>query len=151
MKYFFKSLLPGIALLFSLVLFSACSSSGPSDPRGTVIAFFGAMEKDDQAALAHLLDLAEFMKNTQADYALQSDEPRVFTSPVDILKDLTGEGLTKTRWFAMQRIVNRSEINGQSATVEVSFVDKGSSTQFMTKFGLHIVDERWKIYTFKAI
>ncbi len=108
------------------------------------------MEKDDQPALAHLLDLAELMKNTQTDYALQSDEPRVFTSPVDILKDLTGDGLTKTRWFSLQRIVNRVEINGATATVEVSFVDKNSSTQYLTKFGLHIMNDKWKIYTFKA-
>ncbi len=129
---------------------SACSGSAPTDPRETVIAFFGAMEKDDQAALAHLLDLAELMKNTESDYALQSDEPRVFNSPMDILEDLTGKGLTKTRWFSMQRIVNRAEISGSSATVEVSFVDKNSSTQYLTKFGLHILNDKWKIYTFKA-
>ena len=150
MKYFFKSKIPGIALLFSVAFLSACGGSGPTDPRETVIAFFGAMEKNDQAALAHLLDLAKLMKNTESDYALQSNEKRVFTSPVEILEDLTGEGLTKRRWFSLQRIVNRSEINGSMATVEVSFVDQNSSTQYLTKFGLHIVNDKWKIYTFKA-
>lgn len=138
-----------ICLVTSLMI-SACGGSGPTDPRETVISFFGAMEKNDQAALAHLLDLAELMKNTENDYALQSDEKRVFTSPIQILEDLTGNGLTKTRWFSMQRIVNRSEINGSSATVEVSFVDKQTSTQYLTKFGLHIINDKWKIYTFKA-
>ncbi len=150
MKHF-KNSFKQYALLFcTALLFSACGGSGPSDPRETVIVFFGAMEKDDQAALAHLLDLAELMKNTQKDYALNSDEPRQFTSPVEILEDLTGNGLTKQRWFSMQRIVNRSEISGDQATVEVTFADKSSDKNYLTKFGLHIVDGKWKIYTFKA-
>lgn len=150
MKYLIEPVRRSVALVIATMFLSACSGSAPTDPRETVIAFFGAMEKDDQAALAHLLDLAELMKNTESDYALQSDEPRVFNSPMDILEDLTGKGLTKTRWFSMQRIVNRAEISGSSATVEVSFVDKNSSTQYLTKFGLHILNDKWKIYTFKA-
>jgi hypothetical protein len=128
-----------IALLFTLSIMN-CGSSSPTDPRETVIAFFGAMEKNDQAALAHLLDLAELMKNTQIDYALQTDEPRVFTSPVQILEDLTGTGETKTRWFSLQRIVNKAEVAGPTATVEVTFIDQKTSNSYLTKFGLHIVN-----------
>jgi len=51
--------------------------------------------KDDKAALAHLLDLGELMSILNDDYALQTDEPRHFTSPEQILDDLTGEGQTK--------------------------------------------------------
>ena len=151
MKNLVKTLTQVLSVLVLMTYLTGCGgSSAPTDPRETVIAFFGAMEKNDEAALAHLLDLAELMKSKDKDYALQSDEPRVFTSPVDILKDLTGEGLTKRRWFSLQRIVNRAEINGESATVEVSFIDQQSSTQYLTKFGLHIVNDRWQIYTFKA-
>lgn len=151
MKPMLKSLTLVTAFVVMVACLSACSGSAPTDPRETVIAFFGAMEKNDEAALAHLLDLAELMRHTETDYALQTDQPRVFTSPVDILKDLTGEGETKTRWFSMQRIINRSEIYGQTATVEVSFVDPRSSTQYLTKFGLHFENDRWQIYTFKAV
>lgn len=147
-RNFFKLIL---GLFLTSAIFSACGGgSSPTDPRETVIVFFGAMEKDDQAAIAHLLDLAELMKNTDSDYALQTNENRVFNSPVEILEDLTGNGLTKKRWFSMQRIVNRAEINGTNATVEVSFVDKESSRGYLTKFGLHSVNGQWKIYTFKV-
>ena len=150
MKHFKNSFRLFTVLFCSAILYSGCGGSGPTDPRETVITFFGAMEKDDQAALAHLLDLAALMKNTQSDYALQSDEPRQFTSPVEILEDLTGNGLTKQRWFSMQRIVNRAEINGDQATVEVSFADKSSDKIYLTKFGLHIAEGKWKIYSFKV-
>jgi len=112
---------------------------------------FGAMEKNDRATLAHLLDLAELMGNINEDYALKNDKPRVFTSPEQILDDLTGDGVTKKRWFSLQRIVNKAEIDGETATVEVTFIDKDQSKGYRTKFGLHKVHDRWKIYSFKTI
>ncbi|RME22591.1 MAG: hypothetical protein D6800_10845 [Candidatus Zixiibacteriota bacterium] len=130
--------------------FVGCGDTTQSDPRQTVIAMFGAMEKNDQARLAHLLDLKELMTNTENDYALNSDEPRVFTNPQQILEDLTNDGLTKTRWFSYQRIVNKAEVMGDVATVGVTFVDKEKSKGFITKFGLHKVNGKWKIYSFKT-
>ncbi len=139
-----------LVLLLAMLIISGCTSSGPSDPRGTVIAMFGAMEKNDRAALAHLLDLGALMNNVNEDYALQTDSPRVITNPQQILDDLTDDGLTKRRWFAMQRIVNKAEVTGETATVQVTFVDKGSSTGYMTRFGLHVANGKWKIYSFKT-
>ena len=139
-----------LVLLLAMLIISGCTSSGPSDPRGTVIAMFGAMEKNDRAALAHLLDLGALMNNVNEDYALQTDSPRVITNPQQILDDLTDDGLTKRRWFAMQRIVNKAEVTGETATVQVTCVDKGSSTGYMTRFGLHVANGKWKIYSFKT-
>ncbi|HUV31886.1 MAG TPA: hypothetical protein VMY05_12470 [Acidobacteriota bacterium] len=144
----------GAALLLALLIFvlaSACSTSDTDDPRQVVIALFGAMEKNDQAALAHLLDLAELMKSTGGDYALQGGEPRVFTNPQQILDDLTNDGETKRRWFSLQRIVNTAEVIGESATVEVTFVDKDSSRGYRTKFGLTRTNGKWRIYSFNTM
>ena len=91
------------------------------------------------------------MRNYSEDYALQTDSPRVFTNPQDILEDLTGEGKTKRRWFSLQRIINRVAVEGETATVEVTFVDKQHSRGYRTTFGLHIVNGKWKIYSFKTV
>ena len=145
-----------LALIFSLILsgiiiiISGCSSSDTPDPKKTVISLFGAMEKNDQAALTYLLDLPELMKSINEDYALQTEKPRVFTSPEQILDDLTGDGLTKKRWFSLQRIINKSNITGETATVEVTFVDKEKSGAYLTKFGLRLVNGTWKIFSFKT-
>lgn len=139
-----------MACVISALAVSGCGKSAPPDPRSAVIAMFGAMEKDDQAALAHLLDLAELMRSTN-DYSLQTNKPRLFTNPKQILDDMTGNGETKRRWFSMQRIVSTSEVTGESATVDVTFVDKTTSIGYLTKFGLHIVNRKWKIYSFKTI
>ncbi len=137
----------------AILSLASCAGKGSdsSDPKEVVIAVFGAMEKDDKASLAHLLDLAELMKNTNQDYALTTDQPRTFTNPQQVLDDLTGEGLTKQRWFAMQRIVNKSEVLGETATVEVTFVDKKASKGYRTLFGLHRVNDKWRVYSFKTV
>lgn len=111
---------------------------------------FGAMERNDKSALAYLLDLPELMKTVNEDYALQFDEPRSFFSPQEILDDLTDDGLTKKRWFSYQRIINDVEIMGETATVEVTFNDKKNSKAYLTKFGVHQVNGKWKIYSFKV-
>ncbi len=140
-----------VSLLALLTAGCSSDSEGPS-PKETVIALFGAMEKDDQPALIYLLDLPELMKNLNEDYALQTDSPRVFTSPEQVLEDLTGEGETKKIWFSLQRIINKEYLaSEENATVDVTFVDKERSRGYMTRFGLHKVNGKWKIYSFKTV
>jgi len=140
-----------VVALAAAALLGACSGVDMADPRQVVIGMFGAMEKDDKAALTHYLDLAELMKNTQQDYALSGDNARVFTSPEDVLNDLTGDGETKRTWFGLQRIVNTAQVQGDHATVEVTFVDKPNSHGYITRFGLHKIQGEWRIYSFKTV
>lgn len=141
-----------ILCLLAIMIVGACgSASAPNTPKQTVIAFFGAMERDDKAALVKLLDIVELMKITNQDYSLSRDSARVFTTPEDILSDLTGEGKTKQRWFSMQRIINEARLVGEdNATVEVTFVDKEASKGYLTEFGLHKLNGTWKIYSFQT-
>ncbi len=138
------------ACLAALMLLAACSGSSSSNPRKVVLQLFGAMEKNDQSAVAHTLDLPALMESTQEDYAFQSDSPRVWTNPKDILDDLTDDGKTKKEWFSYQRVVGDAEVMGDHATVDVTFINKAASKGYRTKFGLHKVDGKWKIYTFKT-
>lgn len=140
-------------LLIAIMLGLMACSGGPSasDPKEVVIHLFGFMERNDRAGIAHLLDLPALMSNRDDDYALQKKEPRVFYNPEDILDDLTGDGETKRVWFSMQRVIGNTEISGDTAFVEVSFIDKAKDIQYYNKFGLHRVNDRWKIYTFRAL
>ena len=147
-----RQLLVVLILGMVVMAIAGCSEDGPPGPKKTVISVFGAMDKNDQAALTYHLDLPELMKSLNEDYALQTDSPRVIYDPQEILYDLTGDGQTKRVWFRLQRIVGDAEITGEStATVEVTFVDKAASKGYLTHFGLHIVNGRWKVYSFKTI
>ncbi|HOP06442.1 MAG TPA: hypothetical protein PLF13_04035 [candidate division Zixibacteria bacterium] len=142
-----------IAVIILAVLALGCGGEqGPPDPKKTVIKLFGAMEKDDKAALTYVLDLPELMKSFNADYALDTENPRVFHNPEEILDDLTGDGQTKTTWFKYQRIINQANIMGEeTASVDVTFVDKAQSRGYRARFGLHLVNGKWKIYSFNTI
>lgn len=146
-----KTFVISVFSILAIMILASCSGDdSQTDPKKTVISMFGAMEKDDKAKLAHILDLPELMNNIQDDYALQTNEPRVFYSPEEILEDLTGEGETKKRWFSLQRIVSHVHLDGDDAAVEVTFVDKEKSIGYLTKFGLHKKNDRWLIYSFKT-
>lgn len=142
----------GIAALLVLAMFAGCDqSASPDSPKQAVIAMFGAMQDGDKAALAHLLDLGELARNTQSDYALATDSPRVWTSPEAILNDLT-QGETKERWFSMQRIVNDTKmLSDDNALVEVTFHDKTTNKAYLTHFGVHKMNDKWRIYSFKVL
>ena len=149
-----RRLLPIILLFISnllLLILLSCSNSGTRSPKETVIRLFGAMERDEKAAILNLVDISALMEISGEDYSLKSDTPRTFHNPEDILNDLTGDGLTKTRWFSLQRIIGKVEIVGDTAFVEVSFIDKEKSKQYYNKFGLHKKDNNWKIYNFRTI
>jgi hypothetical protein len=143
----------GLMLMVLLVIIIAgCGEDGPPDPKRTVISLFGAMEKNDQAQLAYLLDLPELMTTLNDDYALQSDSPRVITTPQEILDDLTHEGKTKTTWFKLQRVIGNTDLTSETtAEVEVTFVDKAKSKGYLTRFGLRFDNGRWKIYSFAMV
>ena len=135
-----------------LGLVSGCSEDPKEAPKKTVIALFGAMEKNDPAALPYLLDLEELMLSMNEDYALQTDSPRVFTSPEEILEDLTGDGRTKQIWFSLQRIISETRLlDSTTASVDVTFVDKERSRGYRTRFGLHLINGKWKIYSFQTL
>ena len=143
-------LFPVAVGLFSL-LFLACSGSDAGDPKDVVIQLFGAMERNEKAAIVRLVDIPALMEISGEDYALQMENPRIFHSPEDILNDLTDDGLTKMRWFSMQRVIGRTEVLGDTAYVEVSFIDKDKSKQYYNKFGLHKKEAGWKIFSFRTI
>jgi hypothetical protein len=146
-----KSTIIVSALLVSLILIAGCSSVNNDSPKDVVIKLFGAMERNDAAAIVHLIDLRSLMSISGEDYALQMPVPRVFHNPEDILRDMTDTGLTKTRWFSMQRVIGGTEIVGDTAFVEVSFIDKKINLQYYNKFGLHKRDGVWRIFSFKTI
>lgn len=141
-----------VCLVFLAIMLVQCGSAPKGKtPKEAVIMLFGAMERDDRAAVAHLIDIPSLMGKSEDDYALTTDSPRTFYNPEDLLDDLTGDGKTKTRWFSHQRVIGNTEVYGDSARVEVSFINKKAGVQYYSKFGLIKRNDVWKIYSFKAI
>jgi len=142
------------ALFFvpALLLAVAGCGSGPntdSDPQKVVVKMFRAIENNDRNSLAHYLDFPELMKGTDMDYAL-SDTVRTFHNPEDILDDLLEGGYTHSRWTDLKKVINKSWQTGDSALVEVSFMDTEKGKTYYTKFGLRRINDVWKVYSFNV-
>lgn len=138
------------SVIISAGLFLGCSQEAARGPKQVVIKLFGAMERNEKAAVANALDLVALLKIRDRDYALNLDSLREMRTPTAILDDLTGEGKTKLVWFSLQRVVGAEEIIGDTAYVEVSFVNKETGMQYYNKFGLHKIGEIWRIYSFRT-
>jgi hypothetical protein len=141
-------------ILFFIIM-SLTAGCGPKidkdpDPRNIVIHMFEAMARNDRVALAHYLDLPSLLKPTGTDYALQMDSARSFVNPEAVLDDLTKGGLTHTRWSAMQKVVGEAAQSGDTAYIEVSFLDNSTGTQYYNHFGLRRVGDIWRIFSFSV-
>ena len=140
-----------ICLLLLALAISGCDTKLEPSPRQHVIKFFGSMERNDRPAIINSLDLVALMEVTEYDYALKLETPRVMQSPISIVEDLTDEGKTKQVWFRMKRVVGDEEILGDTAFVEVSFLDDSKGVQYYNKFGLHKIGEGWRIFSFRTL
>jgi hypothetical protein len=46
-------------------------------------------------------------------------------------------------------VIGKSEVIGDSATVEVTYIDKTNGIKDYTRMGLYFKDGKWKIYDLK--
>lgn len=139
------------AVISILILTAVAGCSGKyaeSDPQQVVVRMLRGMENNDREAIAHYLDFPAFLNLRDRDYALQMDSVRTFSNPEQILDDLTKGGFTYTRWMKMQRVVGALELHGDTAYVEVSFIDKEASRQYYNKWGVRRIKNGWKIFSF---
>jgi hypothetical protein len=134
-------------LVLALIFASQCSRS-PS-PRVVVMDFLEAVNKADTAAIEKYLDLDRF-----ADEKLKElpDSQRAAVFP-EMREQLFGNflenGGTRLKWQGKMIVVNREEIEGDEALVEVTFVDQKTGRTEYTKASLYKKEDRWWIYHIK--
>ncbi|MFQ6032583.1 MAG: hypothetical protein ACE5K2_06645, partial [Candidatus Zixiibacteriota bacterium] len=67
----------------------------------------------------------------------------------ELRSNLLGTGATRLKWQNKMIVVNKEEIKGDEALVEVTFVDQKTGLTLYTKTKLYKKDKVWKIYYFK--
>ena len=128
-------------------------SSGPPAPNKVVIEF---LEKDmansDTTAILAKLDVSALVQERKNEFMEAGDSLRGQRYTGDSLTaDLVAGGELNNRWLALQIIVSRVTQKGDSALVEVSFIDAKSDVQYYNKMGLRKIPPGWKIYSFKTL
>jgi hypothetical protein len=137
-----------VLCLFLLLLFANYCSKNPS-PRVVVMNFIEAVNKADTASLGLYLDLDKFTEEKLSELP-DSQKAAVFASVKEQLwQNFLGSGATRLRWQNKMIVVNKEEIEGDQALVEVTFVDQKTGITEYTKTKLYQKDDRWWIYSIK--
>ena len=137
--------------LFFLVplLFFAYHCSKTPSPRVVVMDFMEAVNKADTATIEKYLDLDRFTHEKLKEMP-DSQKAEVFSKVKEqLLSNFLGSGATRLRWQNKMIVVNKEDIQGDQALVEVTFVDQKTGITEYTKARLYKKDDRWWIYFIK--
>jgi len=136
-----------VCLVLILAVTYTCSKT-PS-PRVVVMDFIEAVNKADTASLSLYLDLDRF---TQEKLKEMPDTQRARVFPLvkeQLWQNFLGTGATRLKWQNKMIVVNKEDIQGDQALVEVTFVDQKTGLSEYTKAKLYKKDSRWWIYSIR--
>jgi len=135
-------------ILIPLLFFAYHCSKTPS-PRVVVMDFIEAVNKADTASIEKYLDLDRFTQEKLKELP-DTQKVKVFAGVKEQLwSNFLGSGATRLRWQNKMIVVDKEEIEGDSARVDVTFVDQKTGITEYTKARLYKKDNRWWIYFIK--
>jgi len=138
-----------ICLCFLILLVTTWSCSNKPDPRENVKKLIAAVDQSDTTALKESLDL-NWIVNQGLKVVSEKDSLASFLKKrQELLDDLTGNGATRISWNNSLVVIGKSEVIGDSATVEVTYIDKTNGIKDYTRMGLYFRDGKWKVYDLK--
>ncbi len=134
--------------LIPILLFAYHCSKTPS-PRVVVMDFMEAVNKADTASIEKYLDLDRFTQEKLKELP-DSQRAEVFSKVKEqLLSNFLGSGGTRLKWQNKMIVVNKEDIQGDQALVEVTFVDQKTGRTEYTKARLYKKNDRWWIYFIK--
>ena len=137
-----------ILLFFLIFLSSYHCGRGPS-PRVVVMDFMEAVNIDDTTTIEKYLDLDRFAQEKLKDLPPEQRAEAFPKIREELRNNLLGSGATRLKWQNKMIVVNKEEVEGDQALVEVTFVDQKTGLTLYTKTRLYKKDKSWTIYYFK--
>ena len=136
-------------LILAVLLILSCSSG--NQPKNTVMIFFGAMRSSDTLGIVNTVDLEKILAERKnellsAGKTAQADS----LNREKLIEELTVGNLNQL-WLKNQIVVGKTEKKGDTALVEISFIDPNTGTQYYNKMALYKKDKDWKIFAFKVL
>lgn len=138
-----------IYICLSILFVAILSCSNIPDPRENVKQLIAAVDQSDTTALKESLDL-NWIVNQRLKGVPEKDSLASFLKKrQELLDDLTGNGATRVSWNNSLVVIGKSEVAGDSATVEVTYIDKTNGIKDYTRMGLYFKEGKWKVYDLK--
>ena len=138
----------GLASVLVLIGLTGCATKSRPDPRETVKGLFTAMRASDTLYLSQNVDLAQAVATLGEELRIDSGAPDPARA---LLAQLTGEGKIRERWLDNQIVLGRANSSGDTAWVEVSFIDRLTRVQYYNKMRLDFRGDRWVINSFRTL
>ncbi len=133
-----------------MALVVGCASGGRPDPKETVRGLFAAMQKSDSTYIIQHIDFALAAGTLEETFAVDSTSGNNDPT-VALLGALTGEGVLRKRWLENQIVLGGATISGDTAWVEVSFIDRLTRVQYYNKMRLDFRTDHWVINAFRTL
>jgi hypothetical protein len=144
-----------ILFLFAAAIFLlaivACEQEPAERARSTVLDFVRELRSEGSIELDNYLILSEVVRENAENVYTYNDSLPVSQNIEQFRKLFESNGRVRRLWTEKQIIVGESEVLGDTAYVEVSFIDREERRQFYNKMGLKRTDEGWKIFAFKLL
>lgn len=131
-----------------VIALAACASDSRPDPRETVKGLFAAIRTSDSLYLTQSVDLARAVTTLGEELIVDSG----ISDPAQaLLGQLTGDGRLRERWLDNQIVLGRASASGDTAWVEVSFIDRVTRVQYYNKMRLDFRGDHWVINSFRTL
>ncbi len=136
-------------LALNILIFLSCSSG--NKPKDTVMIFFGAMRSADTLGIESAVDLEKILAERKNELLSSGKTAQADSlNKEKLIEELTVGNLNQL-WLKNQIVVGKTEKKGDTALVEISFIDPNSGTQYYNKMALYRKDRDWKIFSFKVL
>lgn len=141
--FFEKIFYPLIFLTLSFFLFTNCGRR--PDPRGTVIKFVKAVAKSDSLSLQKLVDF-DMLAQKKFPYL---PEEKLDQAKNQLKRNFLKDGTIRVKWENYRKVVGDTRFEGDTATVELTFMHLKTGIYRYTNVRLYLKDGRWKIFYYE--
>lgn len=136
--------------LVLIVIIGVFACSGKPGPKEVVFDFIRAVYESDSLKITEILDVDAYIKLQLAEMSPEDSSAVFDKQRISTIQSLLGDGEKRAYWMKSQLLVNRVNVKDDFAEVDVSFIDKVSSTLRYTKIQLRKQpDNSWRIVYFK--
>jgi hypothetical protein len=140
-------------IAFIVVALTLACSSGPA-PKDRVFEFIDAVKAADSLRIFSILDLDGYVAMTsEGNMAAMPSADTVAALAAyraRTIESLLRDGEVRHRWLSNQIVVNKEILKGDTANVEVSFIDQQSGYMLYTQIQLkRQPDKSWRVVFFK--
>jgi hypothetical protein len=137
-----------LVLTFSVIWIACETEPGAKD---TVLEFINKLRSGESFELDQYLDLNQLVRENAPNLYHYDTSLSIQQNIQEYKRLFEPDGRIRKLWTDKQIVIGETETLGDTAYVEVSFIDKQTRKQYYNKWGLRKTDQDWIIFAFKLL